>query len=164
MNSLFIFRLDLRLKDNIGLIECVKNSKNVYISFIFEPKQIDKSKNDYFSDNCVQFMVESLRELHSSSSNKLMFFYGDTLMVVESLIKKLQLNNVYLNRDYTPFSIDRDSNIEKICNKSNCKLNSFDDILLNSIDKPMKDDGEPYSTFTHYLNKAVKLDVIKLYN
>ena len=29
MNSLFIFRLDLRLKDNTGLIECVKNSKNV---------------------------------------------------------------------------------------------------------------------------------------
>ena len=161
MNSLFIFRLDLRLKDNIGLIECVKNSKNVYISFIFEPKQIDKSKNDYFSDNCVQFMVESLRELHSSSSNKLMFFYGDTNKVIESLIKKLQLNNVYLNRDYTPFSIDRDSNIEKICNKTNCKLKSFDDILLNGIDKPMKDDGEPYSTFTHYLNKAVKLDVLK---
>ena len=29
MNSL-IFRLDLRLKDNTALAECLKNSKNVY--------------------------------------------------------------------------------------------------------------------------------------
>lgn len=159
MNSLFIFRLDLRLKDNTGLIECVKNSKNSYICFIFEPKQIDRNKNDYFSDNCVQFMVESLRELHSLSSNKLMFFYGDTPKLVEELIKNLKLDNVYLNKDYTPFSIDRDSNIEKICKNLNCKLNSFDDLLLNSIDEPRKDDGDPYSTFTSYLNKAAKLEV-----
>ena len=73
MNSLFIFRLDLRLKDNTGLIDCVKNSENVYISFIFEPKQIDRKKNDYFSDNCVQFMIESLKELYTKSDNKLIF-------------------------------------------------------------------------------------------
>ena len=70
MNSLFIFRLDLRLQDNIGLIECLKNSKKVYICFIFDPKQIDKRKNSYFSDNCVQFMIESLKELYHESKNE----------------------------------------------------------------------------------------------
>ncbi len=159
MKSLFIFRLDLRLKDNTGLIECVKNSENVYISFIFEPKQIDRRKNDYFSDNCVQFMVESLKELYAKSDNKLIFFYGDTQKVLESTIKNLNIQNLYLNKDYTPFSIRRDESIENLCKKLNCNFHSFDDLILNDINAPKKDDGEPYSTFTPYLNKAVKLEV-----
>ena len=71
MTSLFIFRLDLRLKDNLGLIQCFKNSKKIYLTFIFDPKQIDESENKYFSHNCVQFMVESLKELYKKSDKKL---------------------------------------------------------------------------------------------
>ena len=130
MNSLFIFRLDLRLKDNTGLIECIKNSDNVYLTFIFEPKQIDRKKNNYFSSNCVQFMIESLKELYSKSDKKLIFLYGNTIEVIESVIKKLNINNIYFNKDYTPFSLKRDSNIKKLCEKLGCGYNDFDDILL----------------------------------
>ena len=34
-NSIFIFRRDLRLTDNLGLIEALENSKNVIPIFIF---------------------------------------------------------------------------------------------------------------------------------
>ena len=70
MTSFFIFRLDLRLKDNIGLIECFKKSDKIYLAFIFDPIQIDESKNKYFSHNCVQFMIESLKELYKKSEKK----------------------------------------------------------------------------------------------
>ena len=30
MNSLFIFRLDLRFKDNTALIKCFEKSKHIY--------------------------------------------------------------------------------------------------------------------------------------
>ena len=56
--SVFIFRRSFRLKDNIGLINCLKESEEVIPIFIFTPEQI--KKNRYKSNNAVQFMIESL--------------------------------------------------------------------------------------------------------
>ena len=39
--SLFLFRRDLRLEDNTGLIFALKNSSSVIPAFIFTPEQID---------------------------------------------------------------------------------------------------------------------------
>ena len=58
MTSLFIFRRDFRLNDNLGLIECYKKSNKVIPIFIFTPEQIEK--NSFFSSNSFQFMLESL--------------------------------------------------------------------------------------------------------
>ena len=41
--SLFIFRQDLRLRDNTALIEAVKNSKEVFPIFIKD----DRAKEDF---------------------------------------------------------------------------------------------------------------------
>ena len=74
--------------------------------------------------------------------------------------KKLEINSVYLNQDYTGRSIKRDNLIKTICEKYNVLCNFCDDILLN-LDSIMKDDGQPYSTFTNYHQKASKLKVLR---
>lgn len=68
MISLFIFRRDLRLQDNTGLIAALRNSEEVIPSFILTPEQL--KLNDYRSDNAVQFMFNSLRELDSELKKK----------------------------------------------------------------------------------------------
>jgi len=50
--SLFIFRRDLRLDDNIGLLESLKASNKILPIFILTPEQLINNK--YKSDNCVQ--------------------------------------------------------------------------------------------------------------
>ena len=50
INSIFIFRRDLRLDDNIALLECLKKSIIVIPFFIFTPEQL--IKNEYKSDKC----------------------------------------------------------------------------------------------------------------
>jgi deoxyribodipyrimidine photo-lyase len=40
--TLFIFRQDLRIHDNTGLIEAVKNSKEVFPIFIYDTRAIDE--------------------------------------------------------------------------------------------------------------------------
>ena len=52
MNSLFIFRRDFRITDNIGFNKCYKNSDKIYPIFIFTPEQI--KQNAYKSNNAVQ--------------------------------------------------------------------------------------------------------------
>src|SRR5690349_16873843 len=60
--TLFVFRRDLRVLDNIGLIYALKESQYVIPAFIFDPRQVDKS-NFYRSDNAIQFMLTCLEDL-----------------------------------------------------------------------------------------------------
>jgi deoxyribodipyrimidine photo-lyase len=61
--SLFIFRRDLRLDYNTGLIAALQASKQVIPCFIFDPKQIEDKQNQYKSNNALQFMIESIIDL-----------------------------------------------------------------------------------------------------
>jgi deoxyribodipyrimidine photolyase len=61
--NIFIFNRGLRLTDNTTLIHQIKEKGSVVPIFIFTPEQIEPKKNDYFSNNSVQFMIESLHEL-----------------------------------------------------------------------------------------------------
>lgn len=91
--SLFIFRRDLRIFDNTALIEALKSSAHVIVCFIFDPKQVT-DKNDYKSNNAIQFMLESLSDLHDQlkkHSGHLYLFYGEPHDIIEDIckIKKL---------------------------------------------------------------------------
>jgi deoxyribodipyrimidine photo-lyase len=158
--SLFIFRRDLRLQDNTALIEALKTSKEVLPCFIFDKRQLEI--NDYKSDACIQFMAKSLQELSSdltTKNGKLFFFYGIAEEVVAKLIKAYPIKAVYFNRDYTPFSKERDANIQIICQKHNIDCHTFDDALLHAPDKVLKADGKPYTVFTPYFHKAMSFDI-----
>ena len=78
MLNIFLHHRDLRFIDNTTMIEQLKHEGNCIPIFIFTPEQIDPKKNDYFSNNSVQFMIESLKELSTDINNKngkLYFFY-----------------------------------------------------------------------------------------
>ena len=86
--NIFIFHRDLRLYDNTTLIEMVTKENNALPIFIFPPEQIEPSKNKYFSNNSVQFMIESLKELNKQLkkfNSRIYFLKG--LMI--KLLKKL---------------------------------------------------------------------------
>ena len=96
-------------------------------------------------------MIESLRELYQSSQKKLLFFHGDTLKVIKNTVNKLNIDSVYVNNDYTPFSIERDKDIKDMLD---CDFYGFDDIVLNSMSEPKKADSKPYQVYSSYL-KAI---------
>ena len=136
MKSLFIFRRDFRLHDNIGLINALKNSDIVIPIFIYTPEQLINNK--FKSDNAVQFMIESLNDLDMflrKKGSKLLYFYGNPANVISELIKdpKLDIGSVYVNMDYTPSSTKRDQEIKKICLKNELEFHSYEDILLNPV-------------------------------
>ena len=159
--SLFIFRRDLRLDDNTGLIEVLKNSQKVMCVFIFDPTQVGE-KNSYRSANCIKFMIESLIDLEKQLEKHdsiLHIFYGETHEILKKLIISEKLDAIFLNRDYTPFSIQRDQKIENLCFKSKIDFKSHSDALLNEPETTLKSDGKPYTIFTPYYKNASKLKI-----
>ena len=108
--SIFIFRRDLRLRDNKGLDFAIKNYENILPIFIFTPEQIN-NKNKYKSNNAIQFMCESLKELDDNLqeiSSKLHIFNGDNIKILKNIIKTVNVSNIIFNMDYTPYAIKRD--------------------------------------------------------
>ena len=67
-NGLFIFRRDLRIEDNMALNYAAKHCNNVYTLFNFTPEQV--VNNVFKSNNAIHFMIESLKSLQSSISDK----------------------------------------------------------------------------------------------
>ena len=120
--TLFIFRRDLRLNDNKGLIQAMKHP-NVLPIFIFTPEQI--KSNDYKSDNAVQFMCESLKDLDKSLkkyNSKMHYFYGENIVELEQIIKKIDVNAIVTNKDFTPYAIKRDKAILELCGENDIEF------------------------------------------
>lgn len=154
--SLFIFRRDLRLEDNTALIAALKSSKQVVAAFIFDPKQCTDA-NEFKSDNAVQFMIETLQELDvefKKRKSQLYLFYGNPHEIIEKLFLKLKIDALFLNEDYTPFSLKRDEHLEHLCIKHNVVLHQFTDELLIDPKKIMSGNGTPYTIFTPFFKKT----------
>ena len=159
--SLFIFRRDLRLQDNTGLNNALKQSNTVIPCFIFDPHQIG-DVNTYKSDNAIQFMRESLAHLDKELDKhhaKLYFFHGKAEDVIKKLITSEKIDAVFTNRDYTPFSIKRDAALAEICAHHDVAFEQHCDALLHEPEEVVKKDGSHYSIFTAFYKKAMILPV-----
>ena len=136
MSQLFIFRRDLRIQDNTCLNFLHDYPEPIIPIFIFVPEQIEPSLNPYFSNNCVQFMCESLDDLEKNiekQGGKMSYFHGDPIKVIEKIMKKHKIVRLGVNQDYTPYARARDEKIEALCKKSGVEFVSKEDICIQPV-------------------------------
>lgn len=160
-NGLFIFRRDLRTVDNNGLNLLDSICEKIYGVFIFTPEQVGR-QNDYKSDNSVQFMIESLIDLDKQMKKhggKLHCFYGSNVSVIKKLIQELDIDVIGFNLDYTPYAIQRDTEIMELCEKMNVRVKHSHDYYLHEPGSILTGSGSPYQKFTPYYIAAKKKPV-----
>jgi deoxyribodipyrimidine photo-lyase len=152
--SVFWFRRDLRLDDNIGLFNALKESESVLPLFIFDENILSKlkEKNDKrvsFIHKVLSEMDESLQKLGSS----LLVKFGTPEQVWNELLAEFEVESVYINHDYESYAIARDKKVEKSLLKRGIKLYSFKDQCIFEKDEVLKKDKTPYTVYTPYKNK-----------
>jgi len=161
MKSIFIFRRDFRLIDNLGLIECAKKSSSILPIFIFTPEQIEK--NDYFSSNCFEFLLNALdsldKELKEKFNSKIHYFYGDNVEILKKIYKEYKYDAIYFNMDYTVYAKNRDLEIKNYCDSSNIQCSMIEDYLLLPINSYLKSDGTPFLVYGPFKKNARKITV-----
>lgn len=160
MINIFLFHRDLRIHDNTTLIKLLNNEKDVIPIFIFTPEQIDKNKNEYFSNNAVQFMIQSLHELSDDikkNKGKLYFFEGDNIKVLKEINKKIKIKSIGWNIDYTPYALKRDRHIKLWAIKNNIIIYENEDYVLYDLldGKTLKKNNTPYQVFTPFKNHCM---------
>lgn len=154
MNNLFIFRRDFRIIDNLGLHHAIKN-KNTIPIFIFNPTQIQNNK--YFSNNSFAFLIESLKNLQDEINKKngnIHFLFGDEDKILNHIFKHNNINNVYTNKDFTPFAKKRDDNLLKICKNYDIELELIEDYNLLPMGTLVNKSGDPYKVYTPFYRNS----------
>ena len=165
--GIFIFRKDLRIIDNRGLIELSKISKEIIPIFIFDSKQVDLTSNtkNYLSFPALRFISESvidLKENISKSKSDLNVFYGNPIRVLDYVLKtiktKLLSKSICIgfNSDYTEYSIKRDGEIIQFCIKNNITyLANTDDYTMCSMELLLKEPEIPYKQYGAFKKKML---------
>lgn len=160
--GVFIFRRDLRLYDNSSLILAGELCEKVLPCFIFDPRQLEN--NPYRGEPAVQFMVESILSLKSELKKvggKLFLFYGYPHEVISRLIESVKVDSIFVNRDYTPFSKQRDEMIKQKADEKGVAFKFLDDLLLSAPDSILNEDGTPIVVFSRFYKRVISTQVVE---
>ena len=163
--TLFIHRRDLRIFDNTALNQAIAQSSEVAPLFIFDPRQVGE-KNKYRSPRAVLCMVSALEELFDAYKKEggiLSIFSGEAESVLKEILRRGEIDAVFINADYTPFSKARDGNIQKLCEQYGVHFESHHDLLLSGDPaRVLTGNGTSYKVFTpFYTHVASEYEVKK---
>lgn len=152
--ALFWFRRDLRLDDNRALFEALQSGFKVLPVFIFDTLILEKLQNK--EDARVQFIHDQISQLNErlkAFQSGIRVFHSSPETALQQLIEEYDVKGVYLNKDYEPYAIKRDTQIEALCAKNRIEFNAFKDQVIFEENEIVKDDGLPYTVFTPYSKK-----------
>ena len=150
------FRRDLRIEDNTKYISCLSQNNNVQCIFIFDENIINElPKNDHRISFIYDTLVNINYELNKYGTS-IKIFKGDPIDVFKKIILDNEINSVYFNKDYEPYTINRDNSIEKLLSKQNIKVKRYKDHVIFEEKEIIKDDNKPYTIYTPYSKKWLK--------
>lgn len=146
------FRQDLRLADNPAMSQACRECDSVIPLFIADPMEQSVSEVGEASRAWLHHSLADLQESLRAKNSELYMASGDSLAVLQSVIKNTGANRLYWNRCYDPKTIERDTQIKQAL--SDYQPRTFNGLLLNEPWQNLKGDGTPYRVYTPYWRSA----------
>ena len=150
--TIFWFRRDLRLNDNVGLYEALKGDHTVLPIFIFDSDILEKLPEDdarvTFIHETLQNIQSTLKEEHNSS---IAMFHGKPIDIFKHLVDSYDIGAVYTNHDYEPYAKARDEKVASFLNENHIEFKTFKDQVVFEKSEIVKKDGKPYMVYTPYM-------------
>ena len=149
-HSIYWIRQDLRVSDNPAL---AKAAEAGYLAiYIFDDVNTDEQTLP--GEATSWWLHNSLKAFNKSLDDKISFFRGDPLEILKDLSEKYNINNIFWNRLYEPWMIDRDTKIKDFFQSSGINVESYNASLLWEPWEVHKDDGTPYMVFSPFFKKG----------
>jgi deoxyribodipyrimidine photo-lyase len=155
--SIFWFRRDLRLEDNIGLMHALKTRENVLPLFVFDPEVLQWGENK--RNIQVGFVYDTLmgiKEKLEIIGSGLYVAAGKPLDVFKALMDSYHIFSVYANREYEPYTLQRDDEVAAFLASQGVEFHTYKDHVLFEQNEIVKDNGEPYTVFTAYKQRFLR--------
>ena len=154
--SVFWFRRDLRVVDNLGLNAALSSGLKVIPIFIFDTEIINKLEKNDLRIKMIHAALVKLNDAMLGNRCNVGMYLGNPKAVFESLLKSYKVRSVFTNRDYEPYAIKRDKSIKSFLEKKNITFKSIKDQVIFEKDEVVKDDGNPYKVYTPYSRKWIE--------
>lgn len=156
--SIFWFRRDLRLEDNVGLYHALKGKHPVIPIFIFDKDILDKlPKNDARVSFLHAQLSDLSQELQTMNMCGIAGFHGRPKSVFGQLLTQYDIDTVYTNHDYEPYARERDKEIQQLLDSKGIAFKTFKDQVIFEKNDIVKNDGNPYVVYTPFKNKWKEL-------
>lgn len=146
-------RRDLRLHDHAALAEATRLAKQVAVVFVFDRTILDHLYDR--DDRRVSFIHDSLRELDSfmrERGSRLIVLHGDPRDEIPKLARKLKVETVFVNHDYEPSAIMRDSKVKERLLEFGIAFSTFKDQVIFERAQIETQSGTAFKVFTPYKN------------
>ncbi|MEZ4803462.1 MAG: DASH family cryptochrome [Gelidibacter sp.] len=109
--SLIWFRNDLRIHDNPMLAKAIASGNPLLAVYCFDPRHYEVTEYGFKKTEKyrTQFLIESLKDLKSSLEKigiSLLVYYDEPEYVIPSLVSKYDINEIYLQKEWTTEEVD----------------------------------------------------------
>jgi deoxyribodipyrimidine photo-lyase len=149
--SLCWFRRDLRTEDQTALFYSLQQEEQVLPLFIFDRHILDALEDK--TDARVTFIyqqIASLKAFFEKQGSSMLVRYGHPEQIFQELVEEFEVQTVYTNRDYEPYSQSRDTQVEALLAKKNIPFLTFKDQVIFEPGEILNGSGEFYKVFTPF--------------
>ena len=151
--AIFWFRRDLRLIDNTALNAALSNHTNVLPIFIFDSEILNELDPDDSRVTFIHKCLQKMNQLLENYGSSIKCMHGSPLDLFKQLIVEYHVTDVYINKDYEPYSRVRDKAVYELLNSNGINLHGLKDQVIFEKLEIAKEDGKPYTIFTPYKRK-----------
>ena len=152
--SIFWFRRDLRLEDNVGFTAALQSGIPVLPVFIFDKEILNKLPQEDARVTFIYNTLQGLRtRLEKENKRSLALYYGTPKEVFQELNATYNIHSVHTNRDYEPYAQARDAQIASQLEAQGISFHRYKDQVIFEQNEIVKKDGLPYVVYTPYKNK-----------
>ncbi|MBL7697347.1 MAG: deoxyribodipyrimidine photo-lyase [Chitinophagaceae bacterium] len=152
--NVFWFRRDLRLHDNAGLYQALKDAEPVLPVFIFDTNILDELEDE--DDARVHFIHDTLAEMNellAKRGSSLHVYHGTPEKAFTDITERFTVNKVFTNSDAELYALERDKAVMELLAKKGIAFQAWKDQVIFGKDEILKEDGEPYVIYTPYSKK-----------
>lgn len=155
--NIFWFRRDLRLNDNVGLYNCLRQNEATLPIFIFDKHILDELPKDDARVNFIHDEIQKMRaELQEKYGSSIATYYGYPEEIFTEIIKDYNIKAVFSNRDYEPYAYKRDAKIKALLAQKGIEFRDFKDQVIFEKNEVEKNSGGMYLVFTPYMKQWKK--------
>lgn len=160
--SIFWHRRDLRIDDNIGLAAARNSGHPVVGIFCFDRHILERLSTLDRRVGYIHHHVTEVQAAYRKDGGELMVRHGHPLSELQAAIEELahqgvRVAAIYTNRDYAPYPVKRDAEVEAWCSANGLDFQLHEDHVIMPPESVLKDDGTPYTVFTPYSRKWHKV-------
>ena len=165
MNTLVWFRNDLRVSDNQSLTLACKEKKVIAV-YCLDPKLLTMGSSGFrtMEKYRAKFLLESLKALQDNLASlniSLLFYLKKPGEVLPSLIEKYQIQQVYLQKEWTKNEVNELAQVKQQCPSEIAFIESYDQFLFHPSDLPYAEVSNIPEVFTTFRKKCEKYSKVR---